>query len=1375
MSSSPRDGYQKLVNVRQNGGQHVEVYVPDTRRKMSPEAQARALARTEIKEQYKAAALAEEIKAVKKQRNKLLDNLAKTGKTPSLVVNTPQPTVLSGTPKTYVNTSEKTVLSGTPKTYVNTSEKPVLSGTPKTYSNTPINTVTIPSSTPTVSTPMTTTPSKVKSSSQIGNINYQTGNLNYSAPIGPLPGPNMGGFKNRPYNQRINYTSPIGPTQGPGLGMSFNRSRNYSAPIGPLPSSSMGGFQNRPFDQQINYTSPIGPTQGPGLGMSFNRSRNYSAPIGPLPSSSMGGFQNRPFDQQINYTSPIGPTQGPGLGMSFNRSRNYSAPIGPLPGHNMGGYQNRPYDPQINYSSQIEPARFTERPRLRPDDYIPTSADLRGDDRRSGRTPVSNVPNYNDNDDDNNDNDIIQNTSPKTQKTSLQQRPSKWTPETMLPGKTLEEVEAVYKQKREAAVKKGRTKIVKALDRAIVVRRKQFGASGKTPPTSPDRTPTGKTPIQTTPERNAEHLLPGKTEQAVRRVYAERRAAAKRKGNKDLVARLDRALPIRLQRLKTQGANVLTLTPEKLIPGNNLDTIEKTYKERRAVAVSKGRTALVKALDRAIIARRKQFGASPGKPAQQSPIKSPTGKTPKPTTPERNAEHLLPGKTEQAVRRVYAERRAAAAKKGNKELVARLDRALPVRLQRLKSQGANVFKLTPEQLLPGTSLKDVEEAYKQRRATAAAKGRTALVQAFDRAIEIRRKQLGGSSGKVPSSPERNAAFLLPAKTEQAVQRMYTERRASAERKGNKELVARLDRALPMRLQQIKSLAGKTPMPDKTSMSTTSGKSQPTPEQLIPGKTLAEVEAIYAKRRASAATKKRTDLVEALNKAIVIRKKQFAASPGKSPQQSPSTSRLLKIRPERLIPGKTIAEVEARYAKTRAAAVNKKNPGLVQALNRAIVVRKKELAASPDKKPAISGKVSPTPEQLLPGKTLAEVEAVYAKRRASAVAKKRTDLVQALNRAIAVRKKELAASPGKTPQQSSKVFQERPERLIPGKTVAEVESVYAKRRASAVAKKRTDLVQALNRAIVVRKKELATSPGKSPQQSAQEAKAKAEAVRMKAEAEKARAKAAEAKKSIEREIISTKRRIKDVEAKAKKASTNIDKAGQAMSAASAKRDTRKVERIARFSRKRQQNLRSAQEVRGKLITSLRGLEQKSARVGSPMLTQGTPMAKKPIQQSQSPRKMMMAQSAMAEKAKAQSAKAQSAMAEKAKAQSAKAQSAMAEKAKAKSAMAEKAKAQSAMAQSSKQKLEQEKKKQQSARSEQDRIRKIEQEKKKQQSARSEQEKRQRLEQDKRQKMAKAQSAKIEQAKRQQQIAQAQAAKKKQMIQARSQKMMRSKRR
>jgi len=880
--------------------------------------------------------------------------------------------------------------------------------------------------------------------------------------------------------------------------------------------------------------------------------------------------------------------------------------------------------------------------------------------------------NGNDNDNDN-DNEIPQKT-PRPQ-----QRPSKWTPETMLPGKTLAEVEAVYKQKRAAAVKKGRTKLVKALDRAIGIRRKQFGASpGKpaqtTPGRTPDRTPSGKTPMQTTPERNAEYLLPGKTEQAVRRIHAERRAAAVKKGDKELVARLERALPIRLQRLKSQGANVLGLSVERVLPGKTLEEVEKTYKERRAVAVSKGRTALVKALNRAIGIRRKQFGASPGKTAQTTPVRSPTGKTPMQTTPERNAEYLLPGKTEQAVRRIHAERRAAAAKKGDKELVARLERALPIRLQRLKSQGANVLGLSVERVLPGKTLQEVEKTYKERRAVAVSKGRTALVQALDRAIGIRRKQFGSSPGKAPPSP---------SKTSQ-------------------------------------STSGKVPpSPSKTSQST-------------PGK--------------------------------------VPPSPSKTSQSTP-------------------------------------------------------------------GKVPPSPEQLLPGKTLAQVEAEYAKRRASAVAKKRTGLVQALNRAIVERKKQFATSPGKSSQQSSsKVFRVPPERLIPGKTIAEIEAVYAKRRASAVVKKRTDLVQALNRAIVERKKQFAASPGKVPQKLAEEAKAKAESDRARAEAEKAKAKAVEAKKSIEREIISKKRKIKDVEKKAQQATKNIGTADKGISDATVKRQTRRVEKLTRFSRKRQQNLQSAQQAKGRLITELRGLEQKSAQITSslaqsqrsapqqmrsPQQARSAPQQMRSPQQARSaPQQMRSPQQArsapqqmrsapqmrsaqqpqrtssqqMMDKAKSQiqaqaKTKAQSVGKQLAEQAKAKAQSALAQSSKQMAEQA-KAKAQSALAQSSKQMAEQAKAKAQSFKLEQEKRQKsakLEQEKR-QKSAKLEQEKRQqikaqsaKLEQEKRQKFAKleqekrqqikAQSAKLEQVKKQQ--IQARTAQKKQMRQPRP--MMRPQRR
>ena len=1313
-SQDPKEGYTKLANIKQGGGQHVEIYVPDTRRKMSPEAQARALARSEIKEQYKAAALAEEVKAIKKQRNKLVDNLAKVGKSPSFVADIPPVNGLSGTPKTYVDTP------------------------------------TSPTTTTTASTPS-------KSKSQVGNLNYQVGNLNYSAPIGPLPSSSMGGFKNKPYDNRINYSQPIGPTQGPGLGMSFNRNRNYSAPIGPLPSSSMGGFQDRPYNPQMNYSQPIGPTQGPGLGMSFNRSRNYSAPIGPAPSSSMGGFQGRPFNQQTNYSQPIGPTQGPGLGMSFNRNRNYSAPIGPAPGPDMGGFQDRPYDQQINYSQPIGPRGTPNNRRM--SSRTPSSSgrmvEYQGRDEpiNGGRNQQGNYNDYVDDGDQPRRSGLpspgrVAEYKDDAKPGSIsQQDTSKWTPEMLLPGKTLAEVEAVYKQRKASAVKKGRTKLARALDRAIVIRRKQFGTSGKitqtTPGRTPGRSPTGQTPLPTDVEKNAELLLPGKTEQAVRRVHAERRAAAVKKGNKELVARLDRALPVRLQRLKSQGANVFKVSPERLLPGKTLAEVEAAYKQRRAAAGAKGRTSLVKALDRAIVERRKQFGASPGKPPQTTPVKSPTGKTPLPSDGERNAERLLPGKTEQAVRKVHAERRAAAVKKGNKELVARLDRALPVRLQRLKSQGSNVFKVSPERLLPGNTLPEVEAAYKQRRASAMSKGRTALVQALDRAISVRRKQLGGSPGKspqatpvksptgktpLPSDGERDAERLLPGKTEQAVRKIHAERRAAAVKKGDKELAARLDRALPVRLQRLKSQGANV--------------FKVSPERLLPGKTLPEVEAAYKQRRASAVSKGRTALVQALDRAIALRRKQLGGSPGKSPQSTPgkSPSNLSKIPPERLIPGKNLAEVEATYKNRRASAVAKKRIALVQALDRAIGIRRKQFGGPSGKVPTSPGKVP--------------------------------------------------SSPSKTPLPSGKEWKDvfGPVDMSNPNPRAVSEKYQALRRKT----KDEDVskLNALFKKAIIDIKLIKRQRASQESKSAQGAKAKMEADKARVEAEKAKAKSAEVKKSIDREIISTKRKIRDVSIKAKKASANIDRAGKEMSAATARRDTRKAEKLTRFTRKRQQNLRSAQEVRGKLITSLKGLEQKSAKVSPLMLTQGSPnpMARQSaqqqsVQQQKSSQIQAKAQSFLAEKARAQSAKIEQSgkqmviKAAQDKMQSAKAQSAKVQSAKLEQDKRQKsAKAQSAKAQSAK--LEQEKR-QKSAKLEQDKRQKSAlAEKARAQSAKLEQEKRQKsakIEQDKRLQSAKAQSAKAQSAKMEQ-IKKAQTSQKRQMSQARPpMKVMRPRRR
>ena len=896
MSSSPeiRNGYQKLVNVRQSdrGGQYVQVYVPNTRRRRSPEAEARALAKAEIKEQYKAAALAEELKAVKKQRNKLVDNMARTGLTPS------SPSLaLSGTPKTYVSspTSSPSSMSTRieEKSSLPFNEKINYSAPigPETKSGTkPPNTrinysAPIGPETQTGTKPLNT---RINYSAPIGpetksGTKPLDSRIDYSAPIGPET---KSGTK--PLDSSINYSAPIGPETKSGT-KPLNTRINYSAPIGPLPGPGMGGFQNRPFDQRMNYSQPIGPAPMPPP--PFSPSRNYSQPIGPLLGPGMGGFQNRPFDQRMNYSQPIGPAPMPPP--PFSPSRNYSQPIGPLPGPNMGGFQNRPFNNRIDYSqaagpvtqSGRRPARFSQQITNNYDEYDEPAGPV----TQSGRPPVRTSPTY----EEQNYNEPSKSTpsfvrspqvqGPVTKSGTLPEKPGgrMWEralgetyrpgmniiyvvkklrdlkkknpskskgydaaiadakadkrlaitalnlkPEQILPGKTLQEVESLYKKKRAKAVAAGKMQFVEALDKALVVRRQQLGGSPKKTPSG--FTPSGKTPAPTSPERDAEMLLPGKTEDAVKKIYANRKAKALKKGDKAMVDRLDRALPVRLQRLKTQGANVMKVSPERLIPGTTIEQVEKAYKDRRAAAVQKKRQALVAALDKAIIARRKQLGGSPKKGLTL------TGKTPAPTSPERDAEMLLPGKTEDAVRRIYSNRKAKALKKGDKAMVDRLDRALPVRLQRLKTQGANVMKVSPERLIPGVTIAEIEKAYKDRRAAAVQKKRQALVAALDKAIIVRRKQLGG---KTPSP-------------------------------------------------QGKKFSGLASVP---------------PEVLLPGKTPQNVEKVYKQKRSAAVAKKRKELVEALNKAYEVRKKQSFKSPQKDAEaekRAREAERLKKIELEK---------------------------------------------------------------------------------------------------------------------------------------------------------------------------------------------------------------------------------------------------------------------------------------------------------------------------------------------------------------------------------------------------------------------------------------------------------------------------------------------
>ncbi|AGE59579.1 hypothetical protein ATCVOR07043_937L [Acanthocystis turfacea Chlorella virus OR0704.3] len=283
-----------------------------------------------------------------------------------------------------------------------------------------------------------------------------------------------------------------------------------------------------------------------------------------------------------------------------------------------------------------------------------------------------------------------------------------------------------------------------------------------------------------------------------------------------MMARLDKALPVRIQRLRTQGANVMKVTPERLIPGATIEQVESEYKKRRAAAVQKKRQALVAALDKAILVRRKQLGGS-ARPMSAKPRGfTPTGKTPSPTSPERDAELLLPGKTEDAVRKIYVNRRAKAEKKKDKAMVDRLDKALPVRIQRLRAQGANVMKVSPERLIPGKTIEQVESEYKKRRASAVQKKRQALVAALDKAIITRRQQLRGASpqpqkGKKFSSLSKvPPEVLIPGKTTGNVEREYKKRRESAVRKGRAEYVAALNKAIGTRRQQVASASKLAP-------------------------------------------------------------------------------------------------------------------------------------------------------------------------------------------------------------------------------------------------------------------------------------------------------------------------------------------------------------------------------------------------------------------------------------------------------------------------------------------------------------------------------------------------------------------------------------
>jgi hypothetical protein len=194
----------------------------------------------------------------------------------------------------------------------------------------------------------------------------------------------------------------------------------------------------------------------------------------------------------------------------------------------------------------------------------------------------------------------------------------------------------------------------------------------------------------------------------------------------------------------------------------------------------------------------------------------------------------------------------------------------------------DVSKIDPKVLIPGDTLEQVTSAYKTRKAAAIAKGRPKMAAALDRAFEIRKREF---TGKSPSSVGK------------------------------------------------KSVGKKSPL-KLGAPETGTDFSKMSPEKLVPGNTLHDIDASYKARKAAAVAKGRTQLAAALNRAYVIRKKQLQSQPIKKPIGQQKYSGLSKVPNSVLIPGKTPQEIEVEYKRRREAAVKKQRLGLVAALDAA---------------------------------------------------------------------------------------------------------------------------------------------------------------------------------------------------------------------------------------------------------------------------------------------------------------------------------------------------------------------------------------------------------------------------------------------------------
>ena len=221
---------------------------------------------------------------------------------------------------------------------------------------------------------------------------------------------------------------------------------------------------------------------------------------------------------------------------------------------------------------------------------------------------------------------------------------------------------------------------------------------------------------------------------------------------------------------------------------------------------------------------------------------------------------------------------------------------------------------------------------------------------------------------------------------------YAQKRTAAKTaKANSTVIARLNAAIQQARRELRGGVGSVD-----------------PAKLLPGKTLAEVQKAYDSQVQKARAKGRQNVVAALNKALVVRKRQLASAAankitsGVKPPEKVQPSG--KVDWKQLLEYKqtnTLKNLEGRYAQKRTAAKTAKaNSTVIARLNTAIQQARRELRGGVASVPA---------DKLLPGKTLAEVQKVYESKKARA--KGRQNVVAALNKALAERKKQLSGIVG----------------------------------------------------------------------------------------------------------------------------------------------------------------------------------------------------------------------------------------------------------------------------------------------------------------------------------------------------------------------------